>query len=170
MGSSIPTLTSQGVVPGGTGGGSLFSNTITNRNTGVILSVTPRINAGGWVTLAVQQEVSSPGAPPTAGIQSPTINIRSVETQVTIKNGQTIAIGGIISETNGNTRNRVPLLGRIPGVGTAVRDHFPHQRTHRAHRPHHPPRHRGYRAGRRPHEELKSTLKGIKKELSRDQS
>ena len=47
VGSSIPTLTSQGVVPGGTGGGSLFSNTISNRNTGVILNVTPRINAGG---------------------------------------------------------------------------------------------------------------------------
>lgn len=117
VGSQIPVLTSQGVVPGGTGGGSLFSNTVSSRNTGVILNVTPRINAGGWVTLAVQQEVSSPGPPPTAGIQSPSINIRSVNTQVTIKNGQTIAIGGIISESKGVSRNRVPLLGRIPGVG-----------------------------------------------------
>ena len=117
VGSQIPVLTSQGVVPGGTGGGSLFSNTISNRSTGVILNVTPRINAGGWVTLAVRQEVSSPGPPPTAGIQSPSINIRSVNTQVTIKNGQTIAIGGIISESKGVSRNRVPLLGRIPGLG-----------------------------------------------------
>ena len=117
VGSQIPVLTSQGVVPGGTGGSSLFSNTIQNRSTGIILNVTPRINAGGWVTLAVRQEVSSPGAPPTAGIQSPSINIRSVNTQVTIKNGQTIAIGGIISESKGVSRNRVPLLGRIPGLG-----------------------------------------------------
>ena len=117
VGSQIPILTSQGVVPGGTGGGSLFSNTISNRNTGVILNVTPRINAGGWVTLTVQQEVSSPGPPPTSGIQSPSINIRSVDTQVTIKNGQTIALGGIISESDGISRNRIPLLGRIPGVG-----------------------------------------------------
>ena len=117
VGSQIPILTSQGVVPGGTGGGSLFSNTIQNRSTGVILNVTPRINAGGWVTLTVQQEVSSPGPPPTAGIQSPTINIRSFDTQVTIKDGQTIALGGIISESNGISRNRIPLLGRIPGVG-----------------------------------------------------
>lgn len=117
VGSQIPVLTSQGVVPGGTGGSSLFSNTIQNRNTGVILNVTPRINAGGWVTLAVRQEVSSPGAPSVGGIQSPSINIRSVDTQVTIKNGQTIAIGGIISETKGVTRNRVPLLGKIPVVG-----------------------------------------------------
>ena len=117
VGSQIPVLTSQGVVPGGTGGSSLFSNTIQNRNTGVILNVTPRINAGGWVTLAVRQEVSSPGAPSVGGIQSPSINIRSVDTQVTIKNGQTIAIGGIISETKGLTRKRVPVLGNIPVVG-----------------------------------------------------
>ena len=117
VGSQIPILTSQGVVPGGTGGSSLFSNTIQNRNTGVILNVTPRINAGGWVTLVVEQEVSSPGPPPAGGIQSPSINIRSVNTQVTVKNAQTIAIGGIISETKGNSRNGVPLLGRIPGLG-----------------------------------------------------
>ena len=150
--------------------GSLFSNTISNRNTGVILSVTPRINAGGWVTLAVQQEVSSPGPPPTAGIQSPTINIRSIETQVTIKNGQTIAIGGIISETKGSSRNRVPLLGRIPGLGllfgTTARTN---ERTELI-------------ALITPQvmedieqaadltEELKSTLKVLKKELSRDES
>ena len=117
VGSQIPILTSQGVVPGGTGGSSLFSNTIQNRNTGVILNVTPRINAGGWVTLEVEQEVSSPGPPPVGGIQSPSINIRSVTTQVTIKNAQTIAIGGIISETKGRSRTGVPLLSRIPGLG-----------------------------------------------------
>ncbi len=169
VGSQIPILTSQGVVPGGTGGTSLFSNTIQNRNTGVILSVTPRINAGGWVTLEVQQEVSSPGPPPTAGIQSPSINIRSVDTQVTVKNGQTIAIGGIISESNGLSRNRVPLLGRIPGLGllfgTTSREK---SRTELI-------------ALITPRviedidqaadltEELKSTLKGLKKELSRDE-
>ena len=118
VGTQIPLLTSQGVVPGGTGGGSLFSNTIQNRSTGVILSVKPRINDGGWVTLEVQQEVSSPGPPPAGtSINSPSINMRSVNTQVTVKDGQTIAIGGIISETKGVSKNRVPFLGRIPVVG-----------------------------------------------------
>ena len=170
VGSSIPTLTSQGVVPGGTGGGSLFSNTIRNRNTGVILNVTPRINAGGWVTLAVEQEVSSPGPPPTAGIQSPTINIRSVETQVTIKNGQTIAIGGIISETNGVSRNGLPVLSRIPGLGLLF-GNTTRKKTRTE-----------LIALITPHviedieqasdltEELKSTLKSLKKEFSRDES
>ena len=170
VGSEIPILTSQGVVPGGTGGSSLFSNTIQNRKTGVILNVTPRINAGGWVTLAIQQEVSSPGPPPTAGIQSPSINIRSVSTQVTIKNGQTIAIGGIISETKGTSRNRVPFLGRIPGLGLLFGNTS--RQTSRTE----------LIALITPHviedieqasdltEELKSTLKGLKKEFSRDES
>ncbi len=170
VGSQIPILTSQGVVPGGTGGGSLFSNTISTRSTGVILNVVPRINAGGWVTLAVQQEVSSPGPPPTAGIQSPSINMRSVSTQVTVKNGQTIAIGGIISDTNGVARNGLPVLSRIPGLGLLFGNTSRKKsRTELI-------------ALITPHviedieqaadltEELKSTLKGIKKELSRDQS
>ena len=118
VGQEIPILTAQGVVPGGTGGGSLFTNSIQNRSTGVILNVTPRINPSGWVTLKVNQEVSSPGPPPIgSSIESPSINIRSVTTQLTVKDGETIAIGGIISETKGVAKNRVPLLGDIPGVG-----------------------------------------------------
>lgn len=169
VGSQIPILTSQGVVPGGTGGGSLFSNTISTRSTGVILNVVPRINAGGWVTLAVQQEVSSPGAPPTAGIQSPSINIRSVSTQVTVKNGQTIAIGGIISDTNGVSRNGLPILSRIPGLGMLFGN-----TTRKKNRTE-------LIALITPHviedieqaadltEELKSTLKDLKKDLKRDE-
>lgn len=118
VGQEVPILTAQGVVPGGTGGGSLFTNSVQNRSTGIILSVTPRINPSGWVTLKVNQEVSSPGPPPDgSSIQSPSINIRAVGTQVTVKDGETIAIGGIISETKGVSKNRVPLLGDIPGVG-----------------------------------------------------
>ena len=169
VGTQIPILTSQGVVPGGTGGGSLFSNTIRSRNTGVILNVTPRINAGGWVTLAVDQEVSSPGPPPTGGIQSPSINIRSVSTQVTIKNGQTIAIGGIISDTNGVSRNGVPILSRIPGLGMLFGN-----TTRKKNRTE-------LIALITPHviedieqaadltEDLKSTLKDLKKDLKRDE-
>ncbi len=170
VGSQIPILTSQGVVPGGTGGSSLFSNTIQNRNTGVILNVTPRINAGGWVTLEVEQEVSSPGPPPAGGIQSPSINIRSVNTQVTVKNAQTIAIGGIISETNGRSRNGVPFLSRIPGLGLLFGSTS--RKTSRTE----------LIALITPHviedieqasdltEELKSTLKGLKKELRKTES
>ncbi len=119
VGAEVPLLTSQGVVPGALAGGtSVFSNTVQQRPTGVILDVIPRINASGWVTMKINQEVSAPVAP-TAGsaIQSPSINIRSVRTQITIKDGETVAIGGIISENKLLSRNRVPLLGDIPGLG-----------------------------------------------------
>ena len=118
VGSEVPMLTSQGVVPGGTGSQGLFSNTIQNRSTGVILNVTPRINSSGWVTLKIQQEVSSPVAPAEgSGIQSPSISVRSVDTQVTVKDGESIALGGIIAENRLLSKNRVPLLGDIPGLG-----------------------------------------------------
>ncbi len=118
VGQEVPMLASTGVVGGGTGTGSaLFSNTINNRATGVILSVTPRINSSGWVTLKIDQEVSAPGAPISGSVQSPTIDVKSVNTQATVKDGETIVIGGIISENNGRTENRIPGLGHVPLVG-----------------------------------------------------
>ena len=118
VGQEVPLLTSQGTIAGGTGSSGLFSNTIQNRSTGIILTVTPRINSSGWVTLKINQEVSSPVAPdPGSGIQSPSIQIRSVNTQVTVMDGETIAIGGIILESRLLSKNRIPLLGDIPGVG-----------------------------------------------------
>jgi general secretion pathway protein D len=118
VGQEVPMLASTGVVGGGTGtGGALYSNTVNNRSTGIILSVTPRINSSGWVTLKIDQEVSAPGAPVTGGVQSPTIDIKSVSTQATVKDGETIVIGGIISDTTGRTENRIPGIGHIPLVG-----------------------------------------------------
>jgi general secretion pathway protein D len=118
VGQEVPMLASTGVVGGGTGTGSaLYTNTINNRATGVILSVTPRINSSGWVTLKIDQEVSAPGAPISGSVQSPTIDVKSVNTQATVKDGETIVIGGIISEDNSRTENRIPGLGHIPLVG-----------------------------------------------------
>lgn len=71
VGSEVPILTSQGVVPVQSGGSSLFSNTIQNRDTGIILTVTPRITSTGLVSLKITQEVSSAQAPPAGSIQSP---------------------------------------------------------------------------------------------------
>lgn len=118
VGAEVPILTSQGVVPGAqAGGSSLFTNTIQQRDTGVILSVTPRINPSGMVSMEIQQEVSSPQPPAAGGPNSPSILKRSVTTQVTVKDGETIALGGIISENRIYSRSRVPLLGDIPGIG-----------------------------------------------------
>ena len=114
VGQSIPTLASQGLAAGAqAGGSSLFANTIQNVQTGVTLSITPRINASGIVTLFIDQEVSNPLAP-TGAIQSPSIDRRNVSTQVTVEDGTTVAIAGIIQESNIYQRSRVPSWATFP--------------------------------------------------------
>ena len=119
VGQTIPTLSSQAVAGGAFAeGSSLFTNTISNVQTGVSLSVTARVNESGIVTLQISQEVSTPTGI-TGPILSPTIDRRNVSTQVTVNDGDTVAIGGIIQQTNRFDSTRVPLLGKIPVLGRA---------------------------------------------------
>ena len=100
------------------------TNTVTNVvtttsqyiDTGVLLQVTPHINAGGLVTLDVQAEVSDPGPVANPG-DAPPINTRSVQTIVSVQSGQTMVMGGLIGETTGNSSKGLPLLSRIPIIG-----------------------------------------------------
>jgi general secretion pathway protein D len=120
VGQSVPTLSSQAVVGGvQSSGSSVFANTITNQSTGTTLSITARINSSGVVTMMIDQNVSSPIAAPTGAgtISSPSFSTRSFSTQVTVQDGDTIAIGGFISESDTNTTSGIPLLDRIPGLG-----------------------------------------------------
>ena len=119
VGQSVPTLSSQALAGGAqSDGSSLFTNTISNVQTGVTLSVTARVNASGIITMEINQEVSSPQLPGAGdAIQSPTIDRRSVRTQITVNDGDTVAIAGIIQETDLFGRSRVPGLGSIPILG-----------------------------------------------------
>jgi general secretion pathway protein D len=118
VGSEIPILTSQGVIPGvQAGANSVFTNTIQNRDTGIILSVTPRITSTGLVSLRIVQEISQPQAATAGSIQSPSFLKRSIATRAVIGDAETIALGGLISDNVTTSRNRVPLLGDIPGLG-----------------------------------------------------
>lgn len=120
VGTEVPTLASQAVTGVQSGGSSLFANTIQNRQSGVTLSVTARVNPSGIVTLIVNQDVSSPQSPPSdSGIQSPSFSRRSINTQVTVEDGDTIAIGGIINESNTYKTQGFPFLHRIPVLGFA---------------------------------------------------
>jgi len=83
-------------------------------NTGVTLSVTPRVNPGGLVYLDVQQEVSIPGASTANGNRE--INQRQLQTQVAVQSGETLLLGGLIQENQGETDSGVPFLNRVPIV------------------------------------------------------
>ena len=77
-------------------------------------------NPAGVVTLMINQEASTPSFPaPDAAIQSPSFSKRTLQTQVTVQDGDTIAIGGIISDSSTSTSVGIPLLHRIPLVGLA---------------------------------------------------
>ena len=103
-------------------------NSIQFRDTGVILEVTPRVNAGGLVELDVRQEVSNVVATTTSDIDSPTIQTRTIESTVAVQSGEAIALGGLIQDEKEDGTTGIPLLSTIPIVGnlfkTTVDDYF----------------------------------------------
>jgi general secretion pathway protein D len=92
-------------------------NSIQYVDTGVILRVTPRINSGGLVTCDVEQEVSSVSSDSLTGILTPTISIRKIRSTVSVQSGQTVALGGLISESRNDNTTGLPGLSRAPVIG-----------------------------------------------------
>ena len=120
VGDTVPTLSSQAAGGITVGGNSTVFQGISNVQTGVTLNVLARVTPGGIVTMKIQQDVSAPVAPTAgAGIQSPSFSQRSFSTQVTVQDGDTIAIGGIISDSDTYSTSGIPLLNRIPFIGAA---------------------------------------------------
>ncbi|MFO0504175.1 MAG: type II secretion system secretin GspD [Acidobacteriota bacterium] len=117
VGTEVPTLTAQAATGVQSGGSSLFANNISNRNSGVTMNITARVNPSGIVTMIINQEVSAPIAPAAGAINSPSFSKRTLNTQVTVEDGDTIAIGGIINETNTQSSAGIPVLHRIPILG-----------------------------------------------------
>jgi len=122
------TLQVGDVVPVSTGSATVLttSNTVVNtidyRNTGIILRVSPRINVNGNVRLDVEQEISNV-SPQTATSLTPTVSERKVKSSISVANGQTVLLAGLISEQQNFNRNGIPVLDQIPGLGDA----FSHQ-------------------------------------------
>ena len=117
VGAEVPTPTGSSLTPVQSGGSSLFAQTIQYQDTGVILTVTPHINASGIVVLNITQEVSAAVPNTTSGIVAPVINKNSFQTSVILSDGEPLALGGIITTSVNYATNRVPILGSIPGVG-----------------------------------------------------
>jgi len=96
----------------------------TYKPVGILLKVTPQVNAAGFIKLAVEPEVSS--TDPTKDKQFgaavlPVITTRKTKTQVTMKDGYTLGIGGMIQKTDTKGQTKVPLLGDIPFLGRLFR-------------------------------------------------
>ena len=101
----------------------LVLNNVTYRETGVVLEVTPRVNAGGYVTLDINQSVSNVVPTTTSTINSPTIQQRRLTSTVSVKSGESILLGGLIQQTDNRDNSGIPVLNEIPGVGALFGSH-----------------------------------------------
>ncbi|MEA2984235.1 MAG: ral secretion pathway protein [Alphaproteobacteria bacterium] len=91
-------------------------NNIEMRNTGVILKVTPRVNANGVVTLDVIQEISNV-VKSDAQTLTPTISQRKVQSSIAVASGQTVLLGGLISNRSEKNKSGLPILSELKAIG-----------------------------------------------------
>jgi len=116
VGSTVPTQSSSTTSALGS-----VTTGVSNVSTGIGLNIVARVTASGIVTMVISQNVSTPGptSSSTSGssINSPTFATQSVSTQVTVQDGDTIAIGGQIQESTTTSVSGIPLLDRIPVMG-----------------------------------------------------
>ncbi|UVK46537.1 type II secretion system secretin GspD [Mesorhizobium sp. AR07] len=118
VGDQVPIATRQ-VVDQTLGSSPVVS--VEMKDTGVILTVTPRINNAGRVMLDIEQEVSNVTKTTSSGIDSPTIQQRKIQTRVLVNDGESLALGGLIQSRNNVDRTQVPILGDIPIIGNAFK-------------------------------------------------
>jgi len=120
VGSSIPILTS---TQSSTIAVSNIVNSVQYRDTGNILTILPQVNSKGLVNMQIRQEVSAvaQGQASFGNTNSPAFTTREAETTVVVQDGETVVIGGIITDTIEHDRSGIPYLMDIPVLGWAFR-------------------------------------------------
>jgi general secretion pathway protein D len=119
VGSEVPIVTATGAGGVQTGGTSEVVQQVVQRSTGVTLNVLAHVNPSGVVTLVVNQDISAPSASASGAVPGQSFSTRNVQTQLTLEDGDTIAIGGIILESSDVSSAGIPGLHRLPILGAA---------------------------------------------------
>jgi general secretion pathway protein D len=120
IGQNVPFVTGSFT---STGAGNDATNpfqTIQRQDVGLTLKIKPQINEGDALKLNIEQEVSSI-APSVAGASDIITNKRSIKTSVMVGDGNVVVLGGLIEEQTGESVQKVPLLGDLPGIGALFR-------------------------------------------------
>jgi len=115
VGDEVPIITQQAV--GVVSPGAPVVNSVTYRNTGIILGIVPRINDKGRVVLEVEQEASEVSPTTSSTINSPTIQQRRIKTTVAVKDGESLTLGGLMQDRTNTGKNQLPILGEVPVLG-----------------------------------------------------
>ncbi len=111
VGDEVPTLSQSQSTDAGN-----IIQTVQYRQTGIILTVKPRVNPGGLVTMEVTQEVSAV-ADTEIQTNQPTIQTREINSTVAVQSGQTVVLGGLIRDKRTNAEGGVPFIYKIPIFG-----------------------------------------------------
>ena len=120
VGSEVPFLTGQYGSTAGTTGTLNPFQTISRNPVGTTLTITPQINEGSGVKLVIVQETSSL-SPAVEGAVDLVTDNRRIATTVFVDDGNILVLGGLIDDQLREVERRVPVLGRIPGLGALFR-------------------------------------------------
>jgi type IV pilus assembly protein PilQ len=123
IGQKYPIATPN-ITAGGAGGGTnTITYSITEKDIGIKLEVLPQVNARGFIKLTVKPTVSSISGTVTIpqGAEYPIVSTREATTSISLKDGYTMGIGGLIQATDSKGETKVPILGSIPGIGRLFR-------------------------------------------------
>lgn len=114
VGTDVPT---RGSTSTSDATGNAVVQNIGSAKTGVRLSVKPTVHASGFVDIDIDQSLSEAARTVTSGIDSPSIFNRQIKTTVTLQDGGSILLGGLISQTKSKNKSGVPIFSKLPLVG-----------------------------------------------------
>jgi type IV pilus assembly protein PilQ len=120
VGQRIPFVVSQTVFAGSA---AAPTTSIQKEEVGIKLSITPLINADGWITTSIKPEVSSVTGYNGQNKDLPVISTRQASTTVRMRDSSSVIIGGLLNTEQTTSETRVPLLGSLPGIGWLFRHH-----------------------------------------------
>ncbi|MCH8805505.1 MAG: hypothetical protein IH986_05400, partial [Planctomycetes bacterium] len=116
---SVPFVTGSAAVAG------QVTTTVGREDVGIVLEVTPQINPDGYVRMEIHQEVSDLTGSTIdigQGVTAPIFFERVADTTVTVKDNETVVLGGLITTREESREQKVPILGDIPGLGLLFRN------------------------------------------------
>ncbi len=121
VGQEVPFVTGSFTNTGGQGGGTVNPfQTVQRQQVGIELIITPQINEGNSLLLDIRQEISSIAQSAQGAVDLIT-NQRIIETTVIVDDGQILVLGGLIEDQLRESEQRVPVLGRLPLLGSLFR-------------------------------------------------
>ena len=119
VGTDVPLIISQSAGNSQSAGTTDILQTVQYRETGILLDITPLVLSEDRIDLTISQEVSSAEDNENQSIASPLISNRSLQTELTLQDGQSAILGGLIENRYSRGISGVPLLKDIPGLGRA---------------------------------------------------